>query len=302
MASTLNATTTGGGGIIATADASGVLGLQTGGTTAVTIDASQNVGIGTSSPTVKLNINGGLQLLGGSATFPTSGTGIEFCPGADTGENYIQAYNRSNSTWQNLNINSGRLSFGTASTERMRIDSSGNVLVGTTSSSGNSGEGAKILDSGRAYATVASYTTSANINYAMYSTGVSNYRFYVRWDGTIVATNTTITGVSDQRLKENIVDLPDGLDAVLALKPRKFDWKSGKGRDIKGDRGFIAQEFETVFPDMIEEWLEPAPEGEESYKAVNVNLIPTLVKAIQELKAIVDTQAEQIKALQGASV
>ena len=83
----------------------------------------------------------------------------------------------------------------------------------------------------------------------------------------------------------------------MALKPRKFDWKEGKGANIKNARGFIAQEFETVFPDMIEEWKDPAPEGEEPYKAVNPNLIPTLVKAIQELKAINDTQAETINAL-----
>jgi len=89
-------------------------------------------------------------------------------------------------------------------------------------------------------------------------------------------------------LKENIRDLDDGLDKIMALQPRKFDWKEGKGGNIKNARGFIAQEFETVFPDMIETWQDPVPEGEEPYKAVNANLIPTLVKAIQELKAEID--------------
>ena len=83
----------------------------------------------------------------------------------------------------------------------------------------------------------------------------------------------------------------------MLLKPRKFDWKEGKGADIKDARGFIAQEFEIVFPDMVEEWKDPAPEGEEPYKAVNANLIPTLVKAIQELKALVDTQSSTIQSL-----
>jgi hypothetical protein len=144
---------------------------------------------------------------------------------------------------------------------------------------------------------VRSGTTSASSTMEVYSTGASAYRFFVGMNGTIYATSTTITGISDQRLKENIVDLSDGLDAVMALKPRKFDWKEGKGKNIKGDRGFIAQEFETVFPDMIEEWKDPAPEGEEPYKGVNANLIPHLVKAIQELKTIVDTQAAEITAL-----
>lgn len=119
----------------------------------------------------------------------------------------------------------------------------------------------------------------------MYSTGAADYRFYVGYGGTVYATNTTISAISDQRFKENIQDLDVGLDKIMALKPRKFDWKAGKGKDIKGDRGFIAQEFEQVFPDLIDEWKDPAPEGEEPYKSVRQDLIPVLVKAIQELKA-----------------
>ena len=107
-------------------------------------------------------------------------------------------------------------------------------------------------------------------------------------NGTISATNTTISGISDARLKENVQDIDVGLGAILALKPRKFDWKDGKGKNIKGDRGFIAQEFETVFPNLIDEWKENSPEGEAPYKSVRQDLIPVLVKAIQELAAEVN--------------
>lgn len=106
--------------------------------------------------------------------------------------------------------------------------------------------------------------------------------------GTVYATNTTISAISDQRLKENVQDIDVGLGAILALKPRKFDWKAGKGKDIKGDRGFIAQEFEQVFPQLVDEWADPAPEGETPYKSVRQDLIPVLVKAIQELAAEVN--------------
>ena len=174
--------------------------------------------------------------------------------------------------------------------ELARIDSSGNLLVQSTSSSVTSGVGHKIRPDAAApfMGTVGSSTSGADVTYSLYSTGAAAYRFYVGYNGTISATTTTISGISDQRLKENIRDLDDGLSAVMALKPRKFDWKAGKGKGIKDDRGFIAQEFEQVFPDMIDEWRDPAPEGEEPYKAVNANLIPTLVKALQELKAEFD--------------
>lgn len=183
--------------------------------------------------------------------------------------------------------------------ERARFDSGGNFTIGTTDISGTSGAGFKVTGAGTLVSTVASFTTSANSSYLMYSTGAAAYRFYVGWEGTIRATSTTITGISDQRLKENVRDLDDGLEKVMALQPRKFDWKEGKGQDIKNARGFIAQEFEAVFPDMVEEWLDPAPEGEEPYKAVNANLIPTLVKAIQEQQALITQLQADVAALKG---
>ena len=102
-------------------------------------------------------------------------------------------------------------------------------------------------------------------------------------------------------MKENVRDLDVGIDAIMALKPRKFDWKAGKGKDIKDDRGFIAQEFEQVFPDLVDTWKDPAPEGEEPYKSVRADLIPILVKAIQELKAQNDELKARITALEGAA-
>jgi hypothetical protein len=177
---------------------------------------------------------------------------------------------------------------GSSNSERARITSGGDLLVGTTDAALTTGNGIKLLAgtaAGENLVINSSASTNANEGFMMYSTGAGAYRFYVQWDGKINATNTTIAGISDARLKENIQDLDVGLDKIMALKPRKFDWKAGKGKDIKGDRGFIAQEFEQVFPDLIDEWKDPAPEGEEPYKSVRADLIPVLVKAIQELKA-----------------
>ena len=279
---------------------SGRLRAYYGATEYLTVNTSGNLGIGTSSPTAKLQVKGSGEELRIETTGAVASGGAAYQTWYDsTGSRqaYI-GFGGANNTFQiNLDAN-GPLTFSTAAAERARIDSSGNLLVGKTSAS-DSTLGAEMQASG-AIVSTRSGSTSAQSSYILYSTGASAYRFYVGLGGTINATSTTITGISDQRLKENIRDLDDGLDKVMALQPRKFDWKDGKGAGIKDARGFIAQEFETVFPDMIEEWLDPAPEGEEPYKAVNANLIPTLVKAIQEQQAIITALTARVTALEGA--
>jgi hypothetical protein len=185
-------------------------------------------------------------------------------------------------------------------TQAMTLNAAGELFVGKTSSNlaTNGYEFAPAYWSagvGQLGITGNSSSNSQNA-LAVYSTAGSAYRFYVSYGGNIYATNTTITAISDQRLKENIRDLDEGLATVMALKPRKFDWKEGKGQDIKNARGFIAQEFETVLPDMIETWKDPAPEGEEAYKAINANLIPSLVKAIQEQQAMIESLRQRLSA------
>ena len=185
-------------------------------------------------------------------------------------------------------------------TERMRLDASGNLLVGTTNSSVSVDEGIKLRNgfADKGVALVSTQSTSAAEGFTMWSTGANTWRFYVGWNGKINATSNTIQAISDQRFKENIRDLDDGLSKVMELRPRKFDWKEGKGADIKDARGFIAQEFEEVFPDLVGEWKDKAPEGEEPYKAVSQDLIPTLVKAIQEQQATIEALTARIAALE----
>ena len=201
-------------------------------------------------------------------------------------------------TWYNSIDSSGNYIWTKDGSEKARIDSSGNLLVGTTSTAGTV-VGARMFPTGLIQGT-RSESTNANTQYDLYSTGAAAYRFYVGMGGTVYATSTTISAISDIRFKENVRDLDAGLAEVMALKPRKFDWKEGKGADIKNARGFIAQEFETVFPDLIDEWKDPAPEGEEPYKSVRQDLIPVLVKAIQEQQAIITQLTARITALESA--
>ena len=300
MASIISSGTTSGTALNMTADTSGQLQLATGAsaTTAVTIDTSQNVGIGTTSPSYKLSLQ--TALTGTTAGSNTLGSFYSNGSGYDSN---IRFGDNTNSATM-LGYLSGNMYMYTGGAERMRIDTSGNVLVATTNAAENAGPGIKL-----AYSTtdptvrvVANSATSGNSGYILYNTNATNngYRFYVTYSGVVNAVTTTIAGISDQRFKENIKDLDDGLDAVLALKPRKFDWKEGKGANTKNARGFIAQEFETVFPDLVNEWLEPAPEGEEPYKSVRADLIPTLVKAIQEQQTIINDLKARITALEGA--
>ena len=186
--------------------------------------------------------------------------------------------------WYNAPAGTGAITW----TQAMTLDASGNLLVGKTATNLQV-VGCELKANGTVFSTLVDTTNAAASSYQLYSTGAATYRFYVGMGGTVFATNTTISGISDARLKENVQDIDVGLGAILALKPRKFDWKAGKGKDIKGDRGFIAQEFETVFPNLIDEWKDEAPEGEAPYKSVRQDLIPVLVKAIQELAARVQT-------------
>jgi hypothetical protein len=197
---------------------------------------------------------------------------------------------------------SSLIAFKCNGTERMRIDSSGNLLVGTSSTSVTNAHGIQMLmqvgaTKPRLNIATSGYT-SADYPLSLWSTAVSAWRFYVQADGRISAVYTTINSLSDERVKENIRDLDDGLSKVMQLQPRKFDWKEGKGKNITNDRGFIAQEFEQVFPDLVSEWKDEAPEGEEPYKSVSADLIPTLVKAIQEQQTLIESLTTRIAALE----
>jgi hypothetical protein len=292
----------------------GSLLLQSNGTTtAVTIDTAQNVGLGVTpsawGSTYRMQQIGLTASTGGrtaasqaylSANWYNDGTNNRYITSAaatqyqqDAGVHY----------W--FTAPSGTAGNTISFTQAMTLDSGGRLLVAkTTTNDGDTGfmfepirDGA---GNGRLTITQSS-STNSGVSYSAYSSGAAAYRFYVGMGGTVFATNTTISAISDIRFKENVRDLNVGLVEVMALKPRLYDWKEGKGQDIKNARGFIAQEFEEVFPDLIDEWKDPAPEGEDPYKSVRADLIPVLVKAIQELKAIVDAQAVEIAALKGTA-
>jgi len=273
--------------------ASGTAGNAISWTQAMTLDASGNLLLGTTtSNSFKFKVS------------DAGGAEFAFLPN-DGGVNNFTNYNRSTSAYVPLSLNASDVRFSTSGTERARITSGGSLLVAkTTTNDGDTGFMFEPIRDGAGNGRLTitqSATTNSGVSFSAYSSGAAAYRFYVGMGGTIFATSTTISAISDIRYKENVRDLNVGLAEVMALKPRLYDWKEGKGQDIKNARGFIAQEFEEVFPDLIDEWKDPAPEGEDPYKSVRADLIPVLVKAIQELKAIVDAQAVEIAALKGTA-
>ena len=140
MASLLNASTTGLGGLISTGDSSGSLALQTGGTTALTINSSQNVGIGTTSPASILQVSATTPLVKVTGT-STTASSQDFTTNSAAQRTTIGVEQSAggglfvgSSAYAAVFGSAGASStqFATNNTIRATIDTSGNVGIGTT--------------------------------------------------------------------------------------------------------------------------------------------------------------------------
>ena len=319
MSSTINALTSG-GGLAMAGDTSGQLQLLTNnGTAAVTVDTSQNVGIGTASPTTRLDVRSSQPTINAQATTNGNAGLLQLTALSSDGSNTcaVQMIGASigNNSASNMIFKNDS---GGGLIERMRINSSGQVLVGQTSGSGAN----EIFGAGTSASATAACFQSTNTGQAndialiranrnttngsfkaltYYNDAAGAYRFIVADSGNVTNTNGSYGTISDVRLKENIVDATSKLDKVNQLKVRNFNLIGDNLKQI----GFVAQEFEDVFPSMVEESQDKTPDGEvleTTTKTIKTTvLIPILVKAIQELNAKVDAQALEIQALKGVA-
>jgi hypothetical protein len=282
------------------------------------ITSGGDVGIGTASPAAKLEVvaGTGAQLIGtfrtGDATAANnSGCGFEGVSSATAGSraarmwldadganfaggDYFYINKVGNSGDVNLiQQSNASMTFQTSGAERARIDSSGNLLVGTTTALGNGfAFQPNGSDTNVPLLSVNGNSSSNTLaSFRLWSTSLSQNQFYVGYGGTIYARSTSITGLSDISEKENIRDLETGINTVLALQPRRFDWKNGSGENVAG---FIAQEVQSVLPDLVESYK--VSEDETKLGLKMGDMIPTLVKAIQEQQALIQSLKARLDA------
>jgi len=256
--------------------AADTIAFSEGGTEAMRIDSSGNVGIGTSSPRdvagyVSLGLN---DTTGSLLDFYANGTRIGGVVGVSG----------------NMQVGTATaipLIFNTDTNERARITNDGNFCFGTTSTTVN--PGVSVLPSGR-----------INIGRSNDDAVAEFYRSGTRVGQINVTTTATsyITS-SDYRLKENIAPMTGALAKVAALTPCTYTWKA----DGSAGQGFIAHELAEVCPQaVVGEKDAVDAEGNPQYQGIDTSfLVATLTAAIQELKAELDATKAEVAALKAAA-
>ena len=261
----------------------------------MTLDSSGNVGIGVSSMVNPLHVgvtpntasktsgsafDGGALRLDGNL----DNTGAESAILAGSNGSLsagIGFMRESGSTWGTalkFYTHSPAITTTDELTERMRLDASGNLLVGTSSASGSGASSGKQVTQfngaiGNGLYVDDTRTAAGTDTAIIFGRGATI-------TGSITTTLTTTAYVtsSDQRLKENIADADDAGSKIDAIQVRKFDWKVDGSHQ---DYGMVAQELLEVAPEAVS-----APEDSEEMMGVDYSkLVPMMLKEIQSLRA-----------------
>jgi hypothetical protein len=222
-------------------------------TQAMTLDASGRLLVGTTSGTQRLTVNSSMDVTDGTVTTRLSQAGGAALIGTSTNHAFF---------------------FMTNDTERARIDSSGNFIIGQTATP-LAGDGQFFNSTGR-------WTTRQG------SGGI--YAQFLNSSGTEIGrisnnsnAATVFSTTSDYRLKEEVTPMTGALAKIAALKPVSYKWKS------TGDvsQGFIAHELQAVIPDAVVGEKDAIDEnGQPQYQSIDTSfLVATLTAALQELDA-----------------
>ena len=225
-------------------------------------------------------------------------------------------------SWQSGSGRSSAMAFATTlnatESEKMRILANGKMLLGTSSNSSGLGifqaqeaDANAVCINGRA--TSGSYASSvihaqcdrntSNASYSFYAgviPGVQT-RFIVRDSGNVTNTNGSYGQISDSRLKENIEDASSQWDDIKNLKFRKFNFTEASGSPTHKQLGLVAQEAETVCPNLIEDESIEIKGVKANYKTIKTSvLFMKGMKALQEAMAKIEVLETKVAALEAA--
>jgi hypothetical protein len=263
-----------------------------GGSTATTermrITSAGNVGIGTSSPLAKLDV-----AVSSGRMFLT----------ANGSNNAFSSVNAANNAYVAIDYLCGRQDWYYNGTFGMRLDTSGNLLVGTTATSFSSGVGVKFLASSTVPSMAYVLNTNGDANtYHLYNTNATNngFRFYVNVNGGIYNFSGNNSNLSDFRSKTNIELSGNYLDKICSIPIKLFNYKDEPENEQR-TLGVIAQDVEAVAPELVNnDGFGETPEDGVPLKSVyTTDMMFALMKSIQELKAELDTVKAELATLKG---
>ena len=268
-------------------------------TTGMLLDASGNLGIGTTSPSS----------YGKLAVAAVGGT--NFISMVDTANSNKYGRLVYDNDYFSYKPNSGTAAF--------TVDPSGNLLVGTTtvigkitsdntSTNANNGVFRSGVNSYTGNNLISSSYTAAGTGWNIFlgqsgdGSQVSNNCIFIYGNGNVANQNNSYGAISDIKLKENIVDATPKLDKLMQVRVRNYNLKGEYSQHKQ--LGVIAQELESIFPAMIEESPDRDLEGNDlgtMTKTVKYSVfVPMLIKAIQEQQALITQLTARITALESA--
>ncbi len=243
----------------------------TGTTTLLINQSTGNVGIGTTAPANKLDVKGSTSTTASFNNTASSIDNVGVTGSCDNTPYYgvgVQGFGGYKGVWGEANVTGSDANFG-----------------------------------------VYGIAKNGQDNYGVYGATLSNLLGGTSW-AVYASGNTYSTGTyssSDAKLKKDVRPLTNAIDKINKLKPSTYTFKTDEykymGLPSEPQYGFIAQELETVFPELVKQVHQPIDNdskknGMLEFKAINyVELIPVLTQAIQEQQKQIEVQKAQIEEL-----
>ena len=261
--------------------------LRAGDAERVRIDSSGSVGIGTNAPTTYGDSNTKLAVV--TPTSNANDVNIRF--GTNDVKGIIFVNDASGDGVGFGTTTNDHLQFNTNNTERMRIDSGGNVLVGTTSASGSPGLTIRTDGNGRYFQHKVTYNGFGVDRFYQNNSEVGN----IIINASSVSYNTT----SDHRLKENVADMTGAIDRVKTLAPKRFNFIADADNTVDG---FLAHEAQAVVPEAVYgTHNEVDDDGNAVMQGIDQSkLVPLLTGALKEAIAKIEALEARVTALEDA--